>query len=261
MTRQRLGQHFLSSQSYRARISEELRSSGESLWIEIGAGHGEMTHELAQTGARVIAIETDPRLAGRLREQAPSWGHVEIVEGDVLQQDFSALAGGKPFRVYGNLPYYITSPILHHLFEYAAAIDSIFIVIQWEVAERIAARPRSRDYGYLSVACQFYARPKILFRIPPGAFSPPPKVASAFVRMDLPGEGSRLGIGKAAPFLEFVQTCFAMKRKTLNNNLRGIASPPKMAECLAACGLKPSARAEELEIADLAALYRALGAK
>lgn len=261
MTRQPLGQHFLSSQSYRTRIAKELPTCGESMWIEIGAGHGEMTRELAKSGARVVAIETDPRLAARLREQATAWGAVKIIEGDVLDQNFHALASGDRFCVYGNLPYYITSPILHHLFKYAAALESIFIVIQWEVAERIAARPRSRDYGYLSVACQFYSRPEILFRIPAGAFSPPPKVASAFLRTDLPGEGARLGITEAAPFLRFVQTCFAHKRKMLSNNLRGIAPAAKVAACLASCGLKSSARAEELEIVEFASLYQMLRAK
>jgi 16S rRNA (adenine1518-N6/adenine1519-N6)-dimethyltransferase len=172
MARQRLGQHFLGDAGWRRRILETLpRHAGET-WVEIGAGHGEMTEVLAGDGRRVIAIETDAQLAERLRERVSGepadWPGVEVVSADVLHADLGKLAGGR-FRVYGNLPYYITSPILHHLFRWADRIDSIHIVIQLEVAARIAARSGRREYGYLSAACQFYAKPEIVMRIPPAA--------------------------------------------------------------------------------------------
>lgn len=257
MSRQKLGQHFLTSPAWRARIGNSIRAISDSTWLEIGAGHGEMTEFLARIAHRVIAIETDASLAGRLRERAPAWPNVEIIHADILKLDIGAIAGQK-FRVYGNLPYYITSPILHHLFQLADKIESIHVVIQLEVAARIAARPGRRDYGYLSALCQFYAKPEILFRIPPGAFRPPPKVSSALVKMNLPGERATLGIADDAAFLEFLQNSFAQKRKTIRNNLRGNYGEEHLDVALAACKLSSHTRAEELSLAQFAALFNFL---
>ena len=218
-----------------------------------------MTQFLAPRVGRVIAIETDARLLPQLRERAAGeWKNVEIAAGDVLTLDLGALAGGAPFRAYGNLPYYITSPILHHAFAYAAQIESLHVVIQFEVAERIAANPGHREYGYLSALCRFYAQPEIVFRIPPGAFQPPPKVQSALVKLTLPGERASLGISDARGFLKFIQQCFAHKRKTLRNNLLQLASSDAVHGALAATGLRSDARAEQLTLAQFAALFRAL---
>lgn len=263
MPRQKLGQHFLSGPGWQKRILNTLPLGADDLWIEIGAGHGEMTRLLAAKGRRVIAIEADPRLAANLQEavraRPDEWPGVEIVAGDVLELDLAKLAGGK-FRVYGNLPYYITSPILHQLFGCANQILSIHVMMQFEVAARIVARPGRREYGYLSAACQFYARPELALKIPPGAFRPPPKVTSALVRMALPGEGASLGIADEAKFLKFIQLCFGHKRKTLRNNLLTIASDQKIHDALASCGLRPDARAEQLPLAQFAKLFAALGA-
>lgn len=263
MARQKLGQHFLANGVWQTRILESLPRNPEDVWLEIGSGHGEMTRRLATLGRRVVSIETDARLAENLRrhiEAEPAeWPAVEIVKGDVLQLDLASLvADAERFRVYGSLPYYITSPILHHLFDYVDRIASIHIVIQFEVAARIAARPGSRDYGYLSVACQFYARPEIAFRIPPGAFSPPPRVTSALVRMTLPGERASLPVRDTRKFLKFVQTCFSQKRKTLRNNLRGIASDDRIRSALQSGALRPDARAEQLSLAQFSALFAAI---
>jgi 16S rRNA (adenine1518-N6/adenine1519-N6)-dimethyltransferase len=261
MARQKLGQHFLSAPGWQKRILDTLPGGANDLWIEIGPGHGEMTRLLAARSRRLIAIEADPRLAARLEEtlraEPAEWPGVEIVSGDVLELDLAKLAGGK-FRVYGNLPYYITSPILHQLFGYANQIASIHVVMQLEVAARIVARPGRREYGYLSAACQFYTQPALALKIPPGAFRPPPKVTSALVHMALPGEGASLGITDQAKFLKFVQLCFAHKRKTLRNNLRGIASDQRIHEALASCGLRSDARAEQLSLAHFTALYAQL---
>jgi 16S rRNA (adenine1518-N6/adenine1519-N6)-dimethyltransferase len=261
MAPQRLGQHFLSGPGWQKRILDTLPRGSDEVWIEIGPGHGEMTRILAAKGRRLIAIEADPRLAAILQETIRSepdeWPGVEIVSGDVLELDLAKLAGGK-FRVYGNLPYYITSPILHQLFGYANQIASIHVVMQLEVAERVLARPGRREYGYLSAACQFYTRPKLALKIPPGAFRPPPKVRSALVQMELPGEGASLGIADEAKFLKFIRLCFSHKRKTLRNNLRTIASDERIQEALASCGLRPDARAEQLSLAHFAALFAAI---
>ena len=255
-----MGQHFLGDPGWQRRILETLPSGSHDVWVEIGPGHGEMTRLLAAPGRRVIAIEADGRLAEalqeRVRSQPHEWPGVEIVAGDVLQSDLGKLAGGE-FRVYGNLPYYITSPILHRLFRYADQIASIHIVVQFEVAARIAARPGRREYGYLSAVCHFYTRPEIVLQIPPGAFRPPPRVVSALLRMTLPGERPTLGLSDESQFLEFVQLCFSQKRKTLRNNLRAVAPDGRIHQALAACGLRPDARAEQLSLPQFAALFAA----
>jgi 16S rRNA (adenine1518-N6/adenine1519-N6)-dimethyltransferase len=265
MPRQRLGQHFLRDLGWRKRILATLPRDSNETWIEIGAGHGEMTELLADSVRRVIAIEGDPALANQLRahlETEPNERQrVEVISDDVLTQDLGTLTDGTRFRVYGNLPYYITSPILHQLFAYADLIDSIHIVIQLEVAERIVAQPGRREYGYLSAACQFYSKPKIALRLPPGAFRPPPKVESALVEMTLPGERARLNVRGANDekrFLEFVQACFSQKRKTLRNNLRTLASDQHIHEMLSSVGLRPDARAEQLSLAQFAEIFRQL---
>jgi 16S rRNA (adenine1518-N6/adenine1519-N6)-dimethyltransferase len=262
MARQRLGQHYLGASGWQEKIFSTLPLGAEDVWIEIGPGHGEMTRHLATRARRLIAIEADRRLWAQLQEdvaQRPNdWPGVEVVAGDVLQQDLAKLAGGERFRIYGNLPYYITSPILHRLFTVAGQIVSIHIVIQYEVAARIVAPPGHREYGYLSAACQFYTRPKIALKIPPGAFRPPPKVQSALVEMTLPGGRASLGINDEGKFLKFIQLCFSQKRKTLRNNLRAIASDEAIAEALAAHHLRPDARAEQLSLANFSAIYDAI---
>lgn len=257
MTRQRMGQHFLKDLGWRKRILETLPRGAEEIWLEIGAGHGEMTELLAAEGSRVIAVEADAKLAEGLRLRAKEWGEVEIVAGDFLKLDLNEIFQGK-FRVYGNLPYYITSPILHHLFECADQIASIHIVIQFEVAARIVAPPGRREYGYLSVLCQFFSKPEILLRIPPGAFRPPPRVNSALVHMTLPGERASLAIGDERDFLRFVQICFSQKRKTLCNNLRAIAPESRIHTSFAASGIRSDARAEQLSISQFAAIFLAI---
>jgi 16S rRNA (adenine1518-N6/adenine1519-N6)-dimethyltransferase len=257
MTRQKLGQHFLGDLTWRKRILQTLNVARGENWLEIGSGHGEMTELLARAGARVTAIETDSELAEGLAERSAAWGDVKIVPGDVLQLDLRELAG-EGVRVYGNLPYYITSPILRHLFAVADRISSIDIVIQFEVAERIVAPPGGRAHGYLSALCQFYSKPEIVLRIPPGAFRPPPEVNSALVSMTMPGERAALSIADEPRFLEFLQTCFGQKRKTLRNNLRGLASGPKIEAALLSHQISTTARAEELTLKQFAAMYDAM---
>jgi 16S rRNA (adenine1518-N6/adenine1519-N6)-dimethyltransferase len=261
MARQRLGQHFLGDIGWRKRILKTLPLAPNETWVEIGPGHGEMTQMLAGEGRRVIAIEADGNLASGLRANIAAepqhWPNVEIVYSDVLTADIGKL-GGERFHVYGNLPYYITSPILHHLFQWAGQIATIHIVIQLEVAQRITAHPGVRDYGYLSALCQFYSRPKIDVRIPPGAFRPPPKVNSTLVGMSLPGDGAALGIGDPGEFLKFIQLCFAQKRKTLRNNLLEIAVDTGIQRALAESGLRPDARAEQLSLVQFAAIFKLL---
>ena len=270
MARQRLGQHFLADEGWREEIARAIRVSQQSIapapsgnsaefcWIEIGAGHGEMTEHLASTGAPVHAIELDPLLAAALKRLAKRFPNLEIVSADILETDIEKIAAGRRVRIYGNLPYYITSPILHRLFESAEIIDEIHIVIQHEVALRLAAQPGTRDFGYLSVLTQYFSRPELVLEIPRGAFRPPPEVSSALVTLRLPGERAKLPQINEASFLEFVKLCFAQKRKTLVNNLKSRAKPDLVREVLANLKLRADARAEQLSVANLAALLQQL---
>jgi 16S rRNA (adenine1518-N6/adenine1519-N6)-dimethyltransferase len=294
MARQRLGQHFLADLHWREEIARAIRVSPHSLvplggderslrvpnhrdqhcWVEIGSGHGEMTQHLVATGASVHAIELDAAFLPGLRHLAKQFPNLTVVSGDVLKSDLATIADGRRIRVYGNLPYYITSPILHRLFTFADLIDEIHVVIQTEVALRLAAQPGTRDYGYLSVATQFYTRPEFVFEIPREAFNPPPEVTSALVTLRLPGERAKLSLSSSATpvgsaqagasrdvetrFLDFVKLCFSKKRKTLVNNLRALAKPDRVREALASIRLRPDARAEQLPVAQLAALHTLL---
>jgi 16S rRNA (adenine1518-N6/adenine1519-N6)-dimethyltransferase len=227
-------------------------------WIEIGAGHGEMTEHLLRSGVPVYAVELDKLLIDGLKRLAKKHPNLTVVPGDILETDLAAIVAGRRIRLYGNLPYYITSPILHHFFRFADLIDEIHIVIQWEVALRLTARPGNKSYGYLSVATQFYSRPELALKLPRGAFRPPPEVGSALVTLRLPGEGVKLGLENGVAFLEFVKTCFGQKRKTLANNLRGLAEPARVRELLEQLKLRADARAEQLSVAELASVYRAI---
>ena len=259
MSPEKLGQHFLTDASWQERIERAIRIAG-GVWVEIGAGHGEMTGRLAQRAGQVVAVELDSRLARRLREVTASYENVEVVEGDVLAVDFAKLTGGERFSVYGNLPYYITSPILHRLFENADRILAIHLVMQFEVAARMVARPGRRAYGYLSVVSQWFSRPEIAFRIPPGAFRPRPKVASALVNLRVPGERATNAVQDEHAFLDFVKECFAAKRKTLRNNLRARLGP-RTESVLDEAALPPDVRAEQLSVPQFAALFRVASSK
>jgi 16S rRNA (adenine1518-N6/adenine1519-N6)-dimethyltransferase len=269
MSRQRLGQHFLSNEGWREQIAEAIRVQGrvaptgesagdDCCWVEIGAGHGEMTEHLLQSGARVYALELDKTLIERLNRMAARNPRLTVVPGDVLQADLRAIISGQPMRIYGNLPYYITSPIMHRFFAFADLIKEIHVVIQQEVAERLTASPGSRAYGYLSVATQYYTRPEFVFTLPANTFQPPPKVDSALVSMWLPGAAAGLNIPDGEAFLEFVKTCFAQKRKTLTNNFRSVLKPAGTRAVLQSLQIREDARAEQLSISELAALYRAI---
>src|SRR5437773_4613782 len=268
MARQRLGQHFLGDLHWREEIARAIRVSPHSTvprppddqhcWIEIGSGHGEMTQHLLAAGTPVHAIEIDPAFLPGLRHLAKQFPSLTVIPGDILEADIAAIAAGRRLRIYGNLPYYITSPILHHLFTFADFIDEIHIVIQTEVALRLAARPGTRDYGYLSVVTQFYARPEFVFEIPREAFAPPPEVTSALVTLRLPGERAKLSLSDVSGFLNFVKLCFSKKRKTLVNNLRSLAKPDRVREALATLNLRPDSRAEQLPVAQLAAIHSLL---
>ncbi len=257
----KLGQNFLHDQAAILRIVAALGDCSARTVIEIGPGRGAVTRVLAPACAHVLAIELDPMLAAQLREDFPS-ERITVVQQDVLPFDFAAASAqaGQRLAVVGNLPYYITSPILHKLAASHSALSHAVLMMQREVADRVAAAPGSRDYGLLSVTVQMYGPVEKLFTLPPGAFSPPPDVHSTVIRWRFAPRFAELGIDEAV-FTPFLRQAFAQKRKTLSNNLRaaGIASTA-IQQAFADAATDPRARAEALSIEQLAAIAKALAA-
>jgi 16S rRNA (adenine1518-N6/adenine1519-N6)-dimethyltransferase len=267
MRKPKLGQNYLIDEAARNAIVDALGDISTRTVIEIGPGHGAITSILAARCRRLIAIELDPALAAELRFRFRNEPQVEIVEADVLEVDFAALVlPGESADVIGNLPYYITSPILMRLFAAGASglLARAVVMMQREVADRLSAAPGCREYGLLSATTQMNARVETLFTLPPAAFSPPPEVFSTMLRLEFAPRFGELGVD-ATGFDAFLRRCFAQKRKTLANNLRaashanarGYSADELRAAWPAA--IPPLARAESLALEPLAALYRALG--
>jgi len=229
--------------------------------FEIGPGRGALTALLAERARKVIAIEIDPALAHGLQEDFQDGSRVKIILADVLRVDFASLCrqeGIVQGFVFGNLPYYITSPILHHLFAQRGSIRAMGLLMQREVAERLTAEPGTRDYGYLTVATQICAEPQIALAVPPGAFSPAPKVDSALVTFRMRSRFEGWPQEKCDEFLEFVKRGFAQKRKNLLNNLGGIYPKSRVVQAFEEAGKPANLRAEQLSLEGLAALFESL---
>jgi 16S rRNA (adenine1518-N6/adenine1519-N6)-dimethyltransferase len=253
----RFGQHFLSDTKLLARIADAATLEPHETVIEVGPGRGALTTQLASRAKRVVAIEIDRALAQRLREKYADDTHVEIVEGDVLAQDLGALAGG-PYALVGNVPYYITTPILFHALRPPRPTRAVFLV-QREVAERMAAPPGSKTYGALSVTLQALANVELLFGVPPGAFKPPPKVDSAVVRIT-PRAAGEVPPAQEERYRRMVQAAFAQRRKQMRRVVRSLASLSALEadKMLEGIGIGPEARPETLSPADFTRLLAAL---
>ena len=260
MKKPKLGQNFLVDDGARHRIADALGDVSQSTVVEIGPGHGAITNILAERAQRLLCVELDRSLGAELRFRFRTHPNVEIVEADILETDLSALTGqGERARVVGNLPYYITSDILLHLSHHAAAIDLAVVMMQREVAERVAAEPGTRDYGMLSVSVQLHAAVAPLFVLPPEAFAPPPEVYSTVLRLAYDERFASYGIDNEPAFTRFLRGCFQQKRKNLSNNLRAYGLAPELVQqvCTAA-EIKPESRAETLTVDDLIRLYKAV---
>ena len=253
------GQNFLTASWVPERIAEDSGIDRATGVLEIGPGIGPLTQQLAMRAGSVCAVELDTRLKPILDRTVGEFDNLEILWGDVLKQDIPALVAEKFHGLRpaacANLPYYITSPILTALLE-ARCFDSVTVMVQKEVAQRIAAKPGSPDYSAFTVFCQYYAEPQILFDVPPHCFLPQPKVTSAVimlkVRQVLPWQ-----IEDEAVFFRLVRASFAMRRKTLQNGLTsGFPELGKAAisEVIAACGLPANVRGETLDIPTFALL-------
>lgn len=266
----KLGQHFLNDTVAAVRIVESLGDMLESTVLEIGPGRGALTALLTRRARRLIAIEMDRVLAAQLRMRFDLAPNVEIIEGDILAIDFDSLFGPKPgstrpgmdhqpqkVHVVGNLPYFITSDILLRIFEYRKYFDTLVLMVQKEVADRLAAKPGHKEYGLLSATAQLYVNVEKLFTLAPGAFTPAPKVHSTVVRLVLSPRLEKLNVDEAG-FIEFLKVGFAQKRKTLWNNLKLRYDCNVLERAMAKAKIKPSVRAEALSLEASANLFREL---
>ena len=251
----KLGQNFLVSPSAPRAIVDALGDLSQATVVEIGPGRGALTGLLATRAKQLIAIELDPSLAASLQGSS-----VEVLCQDILAVDLTELATqrGVRLQVIGNLPYYISSPIMLHLFAHSAVIDRTVLMAQREVAERIVAPPGSSTYGFLSAVTQMYAKVEHLFTLPPEAFAPPPDVYSTVIRLTMQPRFEELAM-EPAGFLRFLRQIFALKRKTLGNNLRASGYDAAMVEqAFSRCAVDAHVRAEAVSLEAMACLYRAL---
>ncbi len=268
----KLGQHFLADTAAAVRIVESLGDLLQSTVLEIGPGRGALTSLLARRARRVIAVEKDRVLAAQLRMHFSLAPNVEIIEGDILAIDLDSLFGPKPgstrpgmelapqkVRVIGNLPYFITSDILLRLFEYRRYFELLALMVQKEVADRLTAKPGTKEYGLLSATAQLYMKVEKLLTLPPGAFAPPPKVHSSVVRMEPSPRLAALQVSEEN-FIKFLKLSFAQKRKTLWNNLKAGYSSDRLERALAKAKIKSSVRAETLSLEASASIFRELEA-
>jgi 16S rRNA (adenine1518-N6/adenine1519-N6)-dimethyltransferase len=251
--KKRFGQHFLTDPSILRRIVTFAQIDPRNNVVEIGAGAGSLTRELAAAAHRVIAIEIDQDLIPELRSSMPA--NVEILQGDALAVEFPS----GPFHLAGNLPYNIATPLFKKFIDQRRQIIDVTVMIQKEVAERLRAKPGTGDYGPLSILIQYYAEVKYGFTVSPGSFKPPPKVDSAVVRLEW-----KPGVPDARPFTDFVHRAFGSRRKKLVNNLLSMFGSLGREEVLRRmrdAGIPADARPEELSVAEFLRVYNQLNAE
>ena len=254
--RKRFGQNFLHDAGVVARIAAAIDPRPGEHLVEIGPGLGALTEVLLPQVGEMDVIELDRDLIPRLSRLCGALGELRIHAADALKFDFASLAAdGRPLRIVGNLPYNISTPLMFHLLASRALIRDMHFMLQKEVVERLAAPPGSRDYGRLSVMMQYHCKVEALFRVPPGAFNPPPKVESAVVRLT-PWVEPPVAVRDPAWLERVVTQAFAQRRKTLRNTLKELLQP----EALQALGIDPTRRAETLTLAEFAALADAAAA-
>jgi 16S rRNA (adenine1518-N6/adenine1519-N6)-dimethyltransferase len=248
--KKRFGQHFLSDPSILRRIVQLARITPGDTVLEIGPGRGSLTRELSAKAGRVIAIEIDRDLLPRLQTDMPA--NVEIVEGDALTVDFPR----ERFKLVGNLPYNIATPLFKRFIEHRSHVVDVTVMIQKEVADRLAAKPGTSEYGPLSILIQYYAAVTFGFKVPPGAFTPKPKVDSAVIRLDW-----KPNVRYARPFTDFVQLAFGSRRKKLVNNLLSMYGRLGREEILLRlkkAAINVDARPEDLSVEQFLRVYNHL---
>lgn len=256
--KKKLGQNFLFDKNILGKMAACLDLGPNDTVLEIGSGLGTLTDFLLRFGSKVIAVEVDRDAVGLLREKFRSQNNIEIVHQDFLRYDFSKTPGNKDkIKVVGNIPYYITSAIIEHLFRFRARIKSIFLTVQKEVAERIVAAPGGREYSSLSCFTQYYTKPKIMFKIKPESFWPKPKVESVFLRLEILDTPS-VYVKDEELFFRIIRLAFNQRRKIFVNTLADIYPKDMLFAVLKELGFDSKVRVEELSLADLAGIANEL---
>ncbi len=251
--RKRFGQHFLHDKNIIAKILRAIDITEGEDFLEIGPGQGALTFPLLQLCKKLTAVELDRDLIPVLNSQASKYGELEIINADILNFELDTLPGDQPFRIVGNLPYNISTPLMFHLLKSIHRIQDMHFMVQKEVAQRIVARVGDDHYGRLSIMMQYQCDCQYLFEVAPGCFTPPPKVDSAIIRL-LPQSLPRFDVGDRSLFSKIVQTAFGQRRKTISNSLKKIVTP----EIFERCKIDRRLRAENLQGQDFARLTRAL---
>lgn len=262
----KFGQNFLIDTGILEEIIEAAQITKDDFVLEIGPGIGTMTQYLCEAARAVVAVEIDTNLIPILKDTLAEYNNVDVLNEDILKVNISKLAeeknNGKPIKVVANLPYYITTPIIMGLFESHVPIDSITIMVQKEVADRMQVGPGTKDYGALSLAVQYYAKPYIVANVPPNCFMPRPKVGSAVIRLTRHAE-TPVQVDDEKLLFQIIRASFNQRRKTLANGLKnyeGLSFEKETIEAaIAECGFSPSVRGEALSLEEFAKLANVLG--
>jgi 16S rRNA (adenine1518-N6/adenine1519-N6)-dimethyltransferase len=249
--RKRFGQNFLTDTRVVGQIIQAIHPQAGELIVEIGPGQAALTLPLLASGAELHLVEIDRDLATRLQARIAGRDHAHLHIGDALSMDFAKLCDGRRFRLVGNLPYNISTPLLFHVLHWSELISDMHFMLQREVVERMAASPGCKDWGRLSIMCQYHCAVTSLFTVPPIAFSPQPRVHSALVRL-VPHATPPVQVESMEAFRKLINQAFTMRRKTLRNCMRGLLEPSQ----IESAGIDPGLRPEALNLAQFAALSR-----
>ena len=264
----KFGQNFLINTSILEEIIDAAEITKEDFVLEIGPGIGTMTQYLCEAAREVVAVEIDTNLIPILGDTLSAYDNVEVMNADILKVDIAKLAdernGGKPIKVVANLPYYITTPLIMGLFESHVPIDSITIMVQKEVADRMQEGPGSKEYGALSLAVQYYAKPEIVVNVPPSCFMPQPKVGSAVIRLTR-HENPPVDVDNEKLMFQVIRASFNQRRKTLANGLNNFGSfslgKEEIQKSIEELGVPVNIRGEALSLEQFAKLSNIINAK
>lgn len=247
--RKRFGQNFLTDTRVVDRIIASIQPLPGQQIIEIGPGQAALTRHLLASGAELHVVEIDRDLAAQLQPHFSASDHATLRVGDALKMDFGDISGGSPFRLVGNLPYNISTPLMFHVLQWSKLVVDMHFMLQKEVVDRMAATPGGKAWGRLSIMCQYHCEVIPLFEVPPGAFSPPPRVNSSMVRL-VPHSDPPVHIDSMESFDRLVSQAFSMRRKTLRNCMRGLLDSSQ----IESAGIDPGLRPESLSLAEFAHL-------
>ncbi|MFC1576617.1 16S rRNA (adenine(1518)-N(6)/adenine(1519)-N(6))-dimethyltransferase RsmA [Candidatus Omnitrophota bacterium] len=254
----RFGQNFLIDKNIKDKIVRSLDVGPDDTVLEVGAGFGEITFDLASRAKRVFAVEKDKKIAAILRSVVKLPENVTLLEQDFLDLDIKAVAGNKKITVYGSLPYYITTPIIEKLFDNIQHIKGIYFVVQKEFAERILARPGTKSMARISLFVQYFTAPRRMFMIGKECFYPAPEIDSAFLKLEIP-ENPRVSVNSEELLFRVIKSAYSQRRKTLLNSLSSLGlGKTELSKLLKAAKIDPKSRAENLSLEDFARLTSAL---